>query len=321
MNNIAINQACDIAIFSFPDSILTDVVTYSIITASNGVLFASGNASFLADENWKVAFTPNTADIYIVKVIDSTTGVTKKELFNATYEVSAEGEVTEGSVLGQLSIYSLFNRALKKLRMPQLTNATQLLTLNEEYQFIWDTFQEELEELSTREKWTCLRVPGAFTLEVDTNQYLIADDMNEEDPESLVINGIHRIKYKSADELNRLYADRSRPGMPEFYCREGAYFKLNCTPCGSIIGLDVTYAYFKLAATISTSYPNNKIWIPSPFDLTYLVNKVAEVVYADRKNDKYLYFQGKSSEAYVAMWKAWKYHYNRRSIVDPVRRY
>jgi hypothetical protein len=116
-------------------------------------------------------------------------------------------------------------------------------------------------------------------------------------------------------------SDRNIPGVPGAYYREGVYFKFDCVPSGSAVGKDVVYFYFKLPATISTSYPNNKLWIPSPYDLTLFVNKVVERVYADRKNEKYLYYKGLADAAYVGMWGSWKYHYQKREIVDSTGRH
>jgi hypothetical protein len=64
---ITLNEPFNATIF-IPDSSLGETVTYRIIRAISGDIFASGNATFLGGNQWKVRFTPNIADVYIVEV-------------------------------------------------------------------------------------------------------------------------------------------------------------------------------------------------------------------------------------------------------------
>ena len=79
----------NVVVFSFPDSINSDVVSYSIISASDGETFGSGSADFISDENWKIPFAPSFSDVFIIKCENQTLGITKK----AIYEVSITKEL------------------------------------------------------------------------------------------------------------------------------------------------------------------------------------------------------------------------------------
>lgn len=67
IQDIPQNQAFS-ANFHLPDSDSGETVTYSIIRVSDGNVFSSGDASNIGGEQWKVGFTPNNKDHYLVIV-------------------------------------------------------------------------------------------------------------------------------------------------------------------------------------------------------------------------------------------------------------
>jgi len=66
MDYININESFVTAV-PVPESLNTDTVTY-VVYKSDGTVFASGSATYIAGINWKIAFTPTAADVYIVEV-------------------------------------------------------------------------------------------------------------------------------------------------------------------------------------------------------------------------------------------------------------
>ena len=79
MDYITINEAFT-AVVPIPESTNIDTVTYTVYK-SDGTVFASGNATFIAGINWKVSFTPNIEDVFIVEVNDSTLDVKYSQSF------------------------------------------------------------------------------------------------------------------------------------------------------------------------------------------------------------------------------------------------
>ena len=67
MNFITLNEIFT-AVITIPESQSGDTVTYKIYKASDGAEFASGSATYIAGIQWKVVFTPTSADSYIVEV-------------------------------------------------------------------------------------------------------------------------------------------------------------------------------------------------------------------------------------------------------------
>jgi len=74
MDYIQINQAFT-ATIDLPDSISTDTVKYKIYKAGDGSIFAQGNATYIAGIHWKVTFTPNIQDVFIVEVWNETRAI------------------------------------------------------------------------------------------------------------------------------------------------------------------------------------------------------------------------------------------------------
>jgi hypothetical protein len=72
------------AVIAIPESQSTDTVTYTVYKASDSSVFDSGSAEYVAGLQWKVAFTPDEEDTYIVQVTNSTLDViwSKSYYFN-----------------------------------------------------------------------------------------------------------------------------------------------------------------------------------------------------------------------------------------------
>lgn len=97
MDYITINLPF-IAVIPIPGSVSGDTVTY-VIYLSNGSIFASGNMTFIADEMWKVTFTPTTIDTYILKVNDSTISSKRENVYSSVGSLSdipapSQGDLT-----------------------------------------------------------------------------------------------------------------------------------------------------------------------------------------------------------------------------------
>jgi len=87
MEYIQVNQAFT-AVFAIPESQSGHNVTYAIYKASDGSLFGSGNASFVAGINWKVIFTPTAYETYVVQIHNVTLDIKYTESFKAVSSVS-----------------------------------------------------------------------------------------------------------------------------------------------------------------------------------------------------------------------------------------
>lgn len=82
MRYISTNIAFKATLF-MPDSLNTDTVTYQIIKASDGSVFASGSMTFLAGYEWTVTFTPTTDDVFILQATNATRDVIYSEEFKS----------------------------------------------------------------------------------------------------------------------------------------------------------------------------------------------------------------------------------------------
>jgi len=89
------------AVIAIPQSSSGDTVAVTVIKASDGSTFASGNATWIAGEYWKYAFTPDTEDeIYIVKMSDTTITSIREGIFKCAGaditlpESPADGDLT-----------------------------------------------------------------------------------------------------------------------------------------------------------------------------------------------------------------------------------
>lgn len=75
------------AVIVIPGSQLSDTVTYSIIQASDGSEFASGDATHISGELWKVTFTPDAEDTFVVILTDSTIDSQREGIYIVTDDV------------------------------------------------------------------------------------------------------------------------------------------------------------------------------------------------------------------------------------------
>lgn len=86
------------AVLRIPESASGDTVTYVIYKASDGSTFASGNATYVAGNNWKVAFTPTTLDeLYILELNDSTLDAKVSEQYKAISSLPLPPEPVSGT--------------------------------------------------------------------------------------------------------------------------------------------------------------------------------------------------------------------------------
>lgn len=87
MDYIQTDQAFT-AVIIIPESSSGDTVTYAIYKASDGSTFASGSMTFVAGYAWKVSFTPDEDDTYILAVDDTTIDSQREEIFISQGEIS-----------------------------------------------------------------------------------------------------------------------------------------------------------------------------------------------------------------------------------------
>lgn len=127
------------AVFRIPESQATDAVVYLIIKASDGLTFQSGNAVFIAQNLWKLTFTPESIDeVYIVRLDDQTLDVQTSEEFRpvTTPQVAIEsGEAHTAEELlqkvescissfasaGAVQSYSIGGRNIMFMQLSDLT--------------------------------------------------------------------------------------------------------------------------------------------------------------------------------------------------------
>jgi len=111
MEYVNINEAFT-AIVPIPESHNTDTVTYSVYKASDATVFASGTATFVAGINWKISFTPNVADVYIVEVNDTTLEVIYSQSFKAVRNATMTASVTTAAAATDSEMLVKINEAI-----------------------------------------------------------------------------------------------------------------------------------------------------------------------------------------------------------------
>lgn len=97
MDYIQIAQAFT-AVIPIPGSLNTDTVTYAIYKASDNSTVFSGSMTFVADEVWKVTFTPATADTYILKVNDVTIDSKRENIYKAVGTIPTTDPTTPSGI-------------------------------------------------------------------------------------------------------------------------------------------------------------------------------------------------------------------------------
>lgn len=68
-------------LFQFPESSGADTVSYVILKGSDGSTVESGTAVFLADDHWKVSFTPTDDDVYSIEITHAENDDVQSEVF------------------------------------------------------------------------------------------------------------------------------------------------------------------------------------------------------------------------------------------------
>lgn len=112
MDYIILNQSFT-AVIETPESLNTDTVTYTIYKASDGSVFASGNMSFVAGINWKVAFTPTTEnETYIVEVNNATLDVIYSKNFRCVRNATMTASVTTTTAATDAEMLVKVNEAI-----------------------------------------------------------------------------------------------------------------------------------------------------------------------------------------------------------------
>ena len=90
MEFITLNEAIDLVI-PIPGSVSGDTVTYEIFD-SDGSVAQSGSMTFVRDEMWKAAWTPDTLGIFVLKANDTTITQKRENLYRVVgVQVSTPG--------------------------------------------------------------------------------------------------------------------------------------------------------------------------------------------------------------------------------------
>jgi hypothetical protein len=113
MDYITINEAFT-AVIAIPESTNTDTVTYTVYKASDGSVFASGSAAFVAGINWRVTFTPAVdKETYIVEVNDTTLDVKLSQSFRCARKASMTAEVATTETVTNQTLLDKVNTAIQ----------------------------------------------------------------------------------------------------------------------------------------------------------------------------------------------------------------
>ena len=122
MQYIVYNREID-AIIRDAGSESGDTVTYVIYT-SDGSTFASGSATYVAGERWKVTFTPTTInETYLVVLTNTTKSTTSDETYVSTGVIGSVWDAVSGAAGTSVGIA---NVALARL------GATRILAIDED---------------------------------------------------------------------------------------------------------------------------------------------------------------------------------------------
>ncbi|MDD5566235.1 MAG: hypothetical protein PHG31_05040 [Candidatus Omnitrophica bacterium] len=112
MDYITLNQAFT-AICEIPESISTNTVTYIIYKASDGSVFASGTAIFVAGINWKVSFTPTIEnETYIVEVNNQTLDVKYSKSYKCVRNATMTASITSTTAATDAEMLVKINEAI-----------------------------------------------------------------------------------------------------------------------------------------------------------------------------------------------------------------
>lgn len=104
MQYITVSQSC-VAVLRIPESASTDTVTYNIRKASDGSVFASGNATSVAagSKAWKVTFTPTVVnEVYILEIYDATIDREVADEYKAVQDQPVATDESEAATAAQL---------------------------------------------------------------------------------------------------------------------------------------------------------------------------------------------------------------------------
>lgn len=109
MQYITLNDSFT-AVIRIPESQSGDSVSY-VIYKSDGSTFASGSASYVAGNNWKVTFTPLTNnETYILEITDTTLDITRTESFIA--KSAPQVALDESEALTSSELLTKVNQAI-----------------------------------------------------------------------------------------------------------------------------------------------------------------------------------------------------------------
>ncbi len=104
-------------VVAIPESTSSDTVSFKVYKASDGSIFAQGNAVFVGGVNWKVTFTPTTLnEVYSIDVKDETLDVIHSNSFKAVTLTSLSQPVNDDNTDEPTAadLLTEVNKAIKK---------------------------------------------------------------------------------------------------------------------------------------------------------------------------------------------------------------
>jgi hypothetical protein len=186
--------------------------------------------------------------------------------------------------MAQLTALELLNDIQLKNGVDTSTALTDLTGLDYK---LWTWLNESIVELATMEEWTPLEKTGTITLANGTNTYAVASDAGEIDKRSFRYDESKNLEFYSSQEIDYYYVTQTNSGTPDVVYRWGDYFKFNNIPGSGENGKEVSYRYWQIPATLSTSTSSGVSWVPEPWDRLVLTNMVCYKGFQYRHNEEY----------------------------------
>ena len=255
------------AVVHIADSLSTDVFTYKIVLASNGLTFQSGTAIWIAGNDWKVIFTPTSTDTYMLRVSDDDYDTSWDDDYLVDGSVSA---IPSFAPAGALSTIDLLNKVLRNCGLSTvstLDNLDRISTLAFEY------LNERLTLVAQGDLWQQLEYSGSITLTEDAKYYPVPDDLVDINKKSFIFDNEGPMPFLTPNEDDNYNYDKALDsGTPKSLHIYAGNFILNRPANEANVGKSIIYRYWFKPPVLATNTPDTVSWFPKGFDESVLVN-------------------------------------------------